>query len=281
MSRLIFGAMLALAVSAVPMTKRDSTSVSPFTGFTYSPYNNDGTCKDQAAVQSDIDTIASKGMTSVRLYGTDCNQIALVKAALPSDMTMMVGIFDMSDLSGQVASALSQLDYSCDNVFAVSIGNELVHDGEQTPAAMVANVNSARSQLQAGGCYSPVVTVETPLEFEEYAELADCSDFVAANIQPFYNTANTALSSGEFVLGQIQILEQYGKSVVVTEVGWPSSGETNGAAVPSKWNQLLTVLSVQETLGEQYAHYFFSAFDNFWKSPGYLEVEQSFGIISE
>jgi exo-beta-1,3-glucanase (GH17 family) len=75
----------------------------------YSPYNADGSCKSQAAVNQDFEGLS--GYSMVRLYGVDCNQTATVLAAAKAkNMKVMAGVFDVTPTStctNEVQSVIS------------------------------------------------------------------------------------------------------------------------------------------------------------------------------
>jgi exo-beta-1,3-glucanase (GH17 family) len=56
------------------------------------------------------------------------------------------------------------------------------------------------------------------------------------------------------------------------ESGWPSSGNSNGAAVASKSNQATAKSSILSAMNNKCV--LFSAFDDSWKAPGSYGVEQ-------
>jgi exo-beta-1,3-glucanase (GH17 family) len=66
---------------------------------------------------------------------------------------------------------------------------------------------------------------------------------------------------------------------MITESGWPSAGENNGVAVPSQDNQDAAISSLKSSIGNDVL--LFQSFNNLWKSPGYLNVEQWWGIFGD
>lgn len=60
-------------------------------GMVYSPYNSDGTCKDAGAVKSDLAKLSNYEV--IRIYGTDCNQVPNVLAAIaPTRRSLLVSL---------------------------------------------------------------------------------------------------------------------------------------------------------------------------------------------
>ena len=69
-----------------------------------------------------------------------------------------------------MADAISQYG-SWDDVYTVSVGNELVNSGEATPAQVGQYVATARSALTAAGYTGPIVAVDTFIAVIEHPEL--------------------------------------------------------------------------------------------------------------
>jgi exo-beta-1,3-glucanase (GH17 family) len=249
-------------------------------GITYSPYTNSGGCKSASQVAADLAYLT--GFDVIRLYGVDCNQVANVYAAKQSSQKLFLGLYDM----GSIASDLETLkeginsDWSC--VHTISVGNELVNSGEATPAQVGSYVQTARGILQSYGYTGPVVSVDTFIAVIENPELCQYSDYMGVNAHAFFDGGVTADQAGEWALQQIQRV--YGacsgsKSVMITESGWPSAGENNGVAVPSQDNQNAAISSLKSSIGNDVL--LFQSFNNLWKSPGYLNVEQWWGIFGD
>jgi exo-beta-1,3-glucanase (GH17 family) len=111
-----------------------------------------------------------------------------------------------------------------------------------------------------------VVAVDLPRTFTSNPSLGAASDYIAVNVQPFYSSTTTALNAGAYVASQISVLSGVaaGKSVVVTEVGWPRNGNCNGVACPSTANQKVALDSVRATLSGRVI--FYAAFDHRWNN---------------
>jgi exo-beta-1,3-glucanase (GH17 family) len=120
--------------------------------------------------------------------------------------------------------------------------------------------------------------------------LCDASDYIAANCHPYFDGGVAAPSAGQWVVQQANSLRGIcGKDVLITgtlpilswintETGWPSAGDPNGDAVPSKANQLIAKNSLLSALGNKVV--LFSAFDDLWKNPGPYDVEQNWVFVS-
>lgn len=245
------------------------------TGITYSPYNPDGSCRTPSQIASDflrISALQSPPFSVVRIYGVDCDQVA--SSLLAADATgarLFLGLFSLDDLSSQLDTLVAAVTASSRGwaaVDTVSVGNELVNNGQATAAQVVGAVGAARARLRAAGFQGPVVTVDTFLAVERNPVLCDMSDYCAVNVHPFFDGGVAAEEAGGFVTKKVAdvraVLRDRGMRVVVTESGWPWQGNANGRAVPGRERQETAVRSLVAT-GNEGGLFLFSAFDDRWK----------------
>ncbi|MCJ1402027.1 hypothetical protein MMC11_005246 [Xylographa trunciseda] len=246
-------------------------------GVSYSPYNADNSCKGPKAVASDLSGV--KGYDVVRLYGVDCNQVANVIAA-GTGMKLFLGIFDINSIQSEVQTIASAVNGDWSLVQTVSVGNELVNSGSASVGAVTAAISTARTLLKAAGYNGPVVTVDTMVAMQKNPELCIASDFCAINCHAFFDSNTQASGAGAFVQGWIEKVSQAanGKLTVVSETGWPSQGDPNGAAVPSQENMQTALSSIQSAVTSNVILY--SAFNTLWKtnSAATFGAEQYWGM---
>ncbi|KAG0683829.1 hypothetical protein C6P40_005296 [Pichia californica] len=265
--------------SAAASTETSSSSAfsAGSKGITYSPYNDDGTCKDLSSVKSDLAKLADYEL--IRLYGVDCNQVANVFQSKADGQKLFLGIFDVADLASgiqTISSAVSSYG-SWDDVHTVSIGNELVNDGEASVAQIGEYVSSAKSLLSSAGYSGSVVSVDTHVAIINNPGLCEFSDYIAFNAHAYWDGSIVGENAGAWLLLQMQrVWSVCNKNVMCVESGWPHSGDTNGVAVASSSEQAAAISSIQSTCGDDTI--VFTAFDDLWKSPGSLGVEQYWGI---
>ncbi|KAK9330691.1 glycoside hydrolase superfamily [Lipomyces starkeyi] len=264
--------------SAAASSSSSSGSFSGSKGIVYSPYNADGTCKSASQVASDVAEFESYSL--IRLYGVDCAQVENVWAAISSSQKLFIGVYDVTQLDSAVSTISSAAGtYGWDQVYTVAIGNELVNSGTYTAAEVVGFVNTGRSLLRAAGYEGPVVTVDTFVAVIANPSLCAASDYAAVNCHPFFDGGVVAADSGTFVQTQIGRVSAVcpGQDVLITESGWPKQGQNNGVAVPSVPNQQAALASLLEYVADQLIE--FTAFNDYWKSPGEFGVEQYWGIL--
>ncbi|CAN6654397.1 probable family 17 glucosidase Scw4p [Trichomonascus vanleenenianus] len=273
----------AAAASSTGSSSSSSSSSSQASanGISYSPYLNNGGCKSQSEVASDLAQLTDYNV--VRIYGTDCNQVANVLSALGDNQKAFVGIFDMGSIPQELATIQSAIESNgkgWDVIHTISIGNELVNGGQATVDQVVSYTNQARGILKGYGYTGPVVAVDTFIAIIENPGLCAASDYIACNAHAYFDGTVTASQAGDWALEQIQRVWEAcngEKSVLISESGWPSQGDTNGVAVPSPANLKTAISSLQQKIGNDVI--LFSAFNDLWKAPGYLNVEQYWGIL--
>ncbi|KAH7627929.1 glycoside hydrolase superfamily [Sordaria sp. MPI-SDFR-AT-0083] len=301
-------------------------------GVTYAPYDLTG-CRSPTNIASDFRKIAKTGLYSaVRIYGVDCSQVLNTLRAVSSasasappgipPLKLFLGIFHLSDLTGQIttlvkdvqtfaATSSSPKKMSVQQVWdtlidTISVGNELVNNGQATPAQVLAAVRTARQALRREGYNGPVVTVDTFVAVLQHPQLCSSpdTDYCAVNVHPFFDPHTTAKQAADFVKRQVLNIreaattstdikgetKQKQKRVVVTETGWPTQGNANYKAVPGRAEQKEVVRGVMEIWKEAKARgfgddgdfevYMFTAFDDPWKKAerGTFYAEQFWGI---
>ncbi|KAI1365106.1 glycoside hydrolase family 17 protein [Xylaria arbuscula] len=241
-------------------------------GVTYSPYKGDGNCKTADEVDRDF-ALFSQEYGVVRLYGVDCDQVSTVsKAAKKYGNKLFLGIFDINAVDSAIATMAASLENDWSMVDTVSVGNELVNNGQATVDQSLGALNRARSLLRAAGYQGPVVVVDTFVAVLRHPELCDQSDYCAFNCHPFFDPNTGAPDAGTFVDSTIQNIRSKmsdpSKRVVVTETGWPWQGQPNGAAIPGLDHQSSAITSVKSTFSSNPGDVFlFTAFNDLWKKP--------------
>jgi len=101
---------------------------------TYSPFNNDFSCKSASQVLADIKVMATKGIQSVRIYATECNTLYTVVPALKlCGMKLIQGFYmtsaGVNSIDSQVSDFTNWLMQDSSNAALVEmliVGNEAV-----------------------------------------------------------------------------------------------------------------------------------------------------------
>lgn len=251
----------------------------------YSPYNSDGSCKNGDDVFNDLQNIKNKGVSRIRVYGTDCNSLETIQPAcqqlgIKVNQGLWISDAGVDSLDASL-SLLIQYGQSkgWDVLEYITVGNEAINSGYCSVEDLIGKINSVKSQLQSAGYSGQITTSEPPVTFENHPELCTQAqiDFVGINPHSYFNGNCDAANAGEFIKGQLQLVQQScgTSNVVITETGYPSQGATNGGNIPSKANQLIAVQSILDH-NDQVTILTWT--DDYWKHPGPYGIEQYFGI---
>ncbi|ATY64843.1 cell wall glucanase (Scw4) [Cordyceps militaris] len=269
--------------SGIPVTPPRVNSTELF-GVSYTPYRADHGCKSQEDIDDDIDKIAGQ-YSVIRVYGTDCDQVAMMyKTAKKTGMKLFLGIWDPSTVEDEAHKTISGINGDWNMVHTVSVGNELVNNGQASPSLIINAMRSARSMLRAAGYQGPVVTVDTFMAVQAHPELCDASDYCAMNAHPFFDSTTTASYAGRWLVKTIDRVKSVlstSKRVIITETGWPTKGLTNGVAVPGLANQKMALDSIQEAFAASPGDIILlSAFNDLWKTKAAstFDADQFWGI---
>lgn len=249
-------------------------------GITYTPYTSNGGCKTSDEVAEDLKKISDYSI--IRLYGTDCNQIENVYNAKGDNQKLFVGVFDIGNIQSSCQAIHDGIKGDWDSVHTVNIGNELVNDGEATVDQVAGYVQQGRSALKSLGYNGPVVAVDTFIATINNPGLCKLSDYIAVNAHAYFDGGVTSEQAGSWVQQQIErVWSACGgsKPVTIVETGWPSKGKSNGKANASPNDQSAAIDSIKSSVGND--AYLFTAFNDLWKQPGYLDVEQFWGIYGD
>lgn len=221
--------------------------------------------------------MASQGYSKVRVYDIGCDLGTVASAAAAQGLQLMAGLNTIGNVAGDLAKLVGMLKGNWGPVDTIVIGNEVVNSGGSA-AAVVAALAAARPILAAAGFTKNIVTVDTFIAHQANPSLCQNSDYCAVNAHAFFDPNTVASNAGQFVTNAISGLGN-GKRIVVTESGWPYQGQTNGQAIPSPQNQQAAMNSLKSAFsGNPGGLFLFQAYDASYKSPGYLGVEQYFGI---
>ncbi|KAF2635331.1 glycoside hydrolase, partial [Massarina eburnea CBS 473.64] len=259
---------------------------------TYTPYASDGQCMTATQIETDLAKINELGYPSIRVYSTDCGVFEnVVPTATKYGMKITYGIFLDENKGPGSDGANEQLDAIIKNApkdsFAMLIvGNEYISGHGGSAETLAPYIKTCKEKLVAAGFPStiPVTTTETVGAIEQYgAALCDSIDVVAAQIHPFFDGGIAAIGAGAFAVKQLAQAaaicpEAAARGQYITEIGWPTAGNTNGLAIPGVLEQKLAIASIIEAVGDKAT--LFSWQNDEWKEPGALNVEQSFGCAS-
>lgn len=276
----------SVSVSPASATSSGDLTCAP-TALAYSPYNNDNSCKDSDSVYKDLTLIKSKGVSQIRLYGTDCNSLETVASAAKTlGLTINQGLWispsGVDSIDDAVQDIISYGQSNGWDVFDIlTIGNEAILNGYCSVSDLLAKISSVRSKFENAGFGGKFTTSEPPVTFQNNPDLCTKAniDFIGINSHPYFDVNSSADSAGTFVKGQLEMIQELcgTQNVVVTETGYPSAGIQNGGNNPSIENQIKAVQNILNEMNQDVT--VLSTYNDYWKDPGSYGIEQSFGII--
>jgi exo-beta-1,3-glucanase (GH17 family) len=239
-----------------------------------------GGCITQSQMNSEFRFLASQGYSHIRFYDIGCDLSVATAAAAAAGLSVTLGLNTINNVAGDINTLIGMIKGNWDPINTVVIGNEVVNQGGSA-VAVVNAVNTARAALTAVGFTKNVVAVDTFNAHRDHPEICSASSYCAVNCHAFFNTETTASGAGQYVQQQIQPIQAAhpDKQVIVQESGWPHCGDANGVAIPSPANQQAAITSLKNAFaGNPGQLFLFQAYDAKYKAPGYLGVEQCFGI---
>ncbi|OHW95362.1 glucan -beta-glucosidase [Colletotrichum incanum] len=248
-----------------------AATATAFQGFNYGSTFTDGRAKTQSDFESEFKTAASLegtngAFTSARLYtmvqgGSTNDPISAIPAAISTKTTLLLGLWasagdaafanELEALKKTVSQYGSQLNGL---IAGISIGSEDLYRHSPTgiangefsgaePNTLVRYFEQVREVIKNSPLSSaPLGHVDTWTAWVNGSNKAviDACDWIGMDAYPYFeNTKPNDISDSKQrwadALGATQGAVG-GKPVWVTETGWPVSGKTVGAAVPSLEN---------------------------------------------
>ncbi|KAG5365904.1 putative family 17 glucosidase SCW11 [Yarrowia sp. B02] len=256
---------------------------------TYSPYNDDSSCKNIDEVTKDLKEIVAKGIKVIRVYGTDCGSVQTIEPVakqlgLKINQGFWIGPDGVDSIDAGVKEFIDwvQQNDAWGMVDTITVGNEAIIAGYVSPQDLIGKIGSVKNQLKAAGYQGQVTTAEPAVSYSKHPELCTGPelDYVGINSHAYFNPDQSPETAGQFALDEMSLTRKTcnNKIVFVTETGYPSAGNTNGNNVPTPENQDIAINSLLKALNGYGT--FFTMYNDFWKAPGPYNVEQHFGIIN-
>ncbi|KAG5915751.1 hypothetical protein E4U42_007918 [Claviceps africana] len=256
-------------------------------GITYTLFRpNDASCKSAEEVDTEIASIKGAGFSVVRLYSPECDALKLVgDASKKHGLKLIVGVFvKASGCDINTPEIKLQVDQlvawdSWDLVNLVVVGNEAIMNSFCSAPQLAALVVAVKEKVSVkyNGHFTVSETLNIWLRPDVSAAICPVIPVTGANIHSFFNPSIAPEMSGVFVKAQLDILATIcpGNEVINLECGYPSSGKTNGLAVPGPSQQAAAIKSIREIVGHKTV--FFAFQNELWKGQSECECETSFG----
>ena len=148
-------------------------------------------------------------------------------------------------------------------VDVAAVGNEVMYREELEEEELIEYILRAKQALNG----IPVGYVDAYYEFTNRPKITEVCDVILANCYPYWEACHidySLLYMKQMYYQAVQAAS--GKRVIITETGWPSSGDALGAAEPGYENALKYFINAQAwSQQEGIEMFYFSAFDEGWK----------------
>jgi exo-beta-1,3-glucanase (GH17 family) len=164
-------------------------------------------------------------------------------------------------------------------VDVAAAGNEVMYREEMEEDELISYIQEVKKRLPN----VPVGYVDAYYEFSNRPLITEACDVILANCYPYWEGCHIDYS----LLYMKQMYYQAKqaapeKRVIITETGWPSQGDSLGAAEPGYENALKYFINAQNwSKKEGIEMFYFSAFDESWKVGAEGSVGAFWGLWDE
>lgn len=262
-------------------------------GLNYGPVNASypGCTNTLGDVIEDV-KLLSQLTNRLRLYGMDCNAANYTLQAielLGLNMTIVPTIWvdkNLTTYQRQYNDLFNNLkQHGFKHIEGISVGNEVLFRQEVNATDLFARINDVRKKvlaMQGAPRNLPVFTSDLGSNVNQ--SFVTNVDIAFANVHPYF--AGVSAQQGTnwtflfFEQNDVINVVKQNKTAVLSEVGWPSAGGSNQAAIASLPNEQIFVsqfICAANTKG--YKYYYFEAFDTPWKTAMFTLLEGSWGLF--
>lgn len=254
-------------------------------GFSFQPMRagdspEEGKYPSIARIDEDM-ALLSGDVKAIRTYSIDGTLAEIPRLAETHDLKVTLGAWISDDRDRNEKEILRLLEVFLENNESIErlvVGNEAILRGDQTVEEIIEYLKQVR--------YTVVVPASTSEPWHiwlKYPELVEQVDYIAVHLLPYWENIPVD-GAVEYVIRRYnELKEAYpDKPIVITEVGWPSSGRSREAAVASLANQatfLRNFIEIAETKG--YDYFIMEAFDQLWKRKIEGRVGTHWGVFNE
>jgi exo-beta-1,3-glucanase (GH17 family) len=159
------------------------------------------------------------------------------------------------------------------------VGSEVLRIDSLTPAQLISYIGQVRAALPG----IPITTAETADELLEHETVVEACDVVFFNHYPYWEGVPVEDAVEDFARKHDELKSKYPeKEIIVSEVGWPTCGNTVGEAIPSPKNQRRFFREfVAWARANDVRYFWFAAFSEAWKAEADPDAPQEscFGVF--
>jgi GPH family glycoside/pentoside/hexuronide:cation symporter len=117
----------------------------------------------------------------------------------------------------------------------------------------------------------PITYVDTWNNIVAHPNIINAVDIIAVNIYPFYQDSTISQALSTLQNGyHSAVAAANGKPVIISETGWPSSGNppsTGSLSIPSRSNAVTYFTEAENwALSQNIPMFYFEAYDEAWKA---------------
>lgn len=157
-----------------------------------------------------------------------------------------------------------------------AVGNEVMYRGDLSESELLVYLYRVKNEVSG----IPVGYVDAYYEFEDRPNITKACDVILANCYPFWEGCHfdySLLYMKDMYRRALKVAN--GKKVIITETGWPNTGEEYYGALPSVNNALAYFLNTQLWSQEESIDiFYFSSFDETWKISDEGDVGACWGL---
>lgn len=189
----------------------------------------------------------------------------------------MVGVCLSEDHDKNEQELASGIELAKEGVVDIlAVGNEVLLRGELTADEIIGYIDRARQAVPG----VQISYVDAYYLFEQYPQIVAACDLLLINCYPFWEQCpaeHSLLYMKEMYRRAVNVAG--GKKVVISETGWPSTGEPYGGAVPSLENELRYFINAYKWAeADDVEIVYFSSFDESWKTGDEGDVGAYWGL---
>ena len=248
-------------------------------GMCFSPYvdgQEPGTQLSETQIRNRLEIIKPHTRWVRSFSCTEGNEL-IPKIAHEMGMKTLVGAWLGQDKSINEDEINGLIKIAQDGyVDVAAVGNEVMYRGDLTEQELISHIYRVKGELTG----VPVGYVDAYYEFENRPEITEACDVILANCYPFWEGCSLeyALLYMKDMYHRAQRAAK-GKKVIISETGWPNIGEIFHGAEPSVENALKYFIDTQRwSLEEDIDIFYFSSFDESWKTSDEGDVGASWGL---
>jgi glycoside/pentoside/hexuronide:cation symporter, GPH family len=157
-----------------------------------------------------------------------------------------------------------------------AIGNEVLHRGEISEEELIEYIIMVKEALPT----IEVGYVDAYYQFLDRPNLVAHCDVLLANFYPFWEGANIDYAPS-YLDTMMKVTQRIanGKKIIISETGWPSTGQHVDEAIPSGVNAMKYFVATQQWAKNNSEElFYFSSFDESWKVVQEGTVGTAWGI---